>query len=149
MAPSANVSVSGHAQRVFEGTWEALEERHGWRISERRVKNPEILLTTLPFAWQDWDNRRAATFREQFGLEKVVAGAADDWEAVLLLRHWAVTQVPFGTPSFSTDDPTAIVHSALAGASYYCTHLAYTFVAAASSLGCPERLPAPAEMTAT
>ncbi len=121
--------------RVFDEAWRTLERLHGWQIVEKAIHNPEIGLSHLPFAWQDLDNQRAATFREKHRLGELVADADDDWEALLRLRHWTFNQVPRGAPSFSTDDPVAIVDSSHAGATYYCTHLAYTFVAAASSLG--------------
>lgn len=79
--------------RVFEETWRALEKNLAWKVTELEVHNPEIGLAKLPYAWQDYDNRRAAEFRERHRLAEVVAGAADDWEAILRLRHWTFTHV--------------------------------------------------------
>lgn len=126
-------------ERTFEEAWTELEELHDWRISEVEIHNPPIALSTIPFAWQDHDSRRAAAFREKYRLAELVAGADDDWEAILRLRHWAYNHIHMGTPSFPTDDPVAAVEASLEGATFWCTYYAYAFVAAASSMGYPAR----------
>jgi len=122
--------------RVFADVWAELERRHAWRISERRLVNRPSAIAKVAYAWQDIDNRRAAAFRARHHLDAVVAGARDDWEALLRLRHWAFTNVRNGSPpSYGPEDLTTIADASQAGAAFWCTHFAYTFVAAAAAMG--------------
>lgn len=126
--------------RVFETVWAELERRHAWRITEEEVHNPAIAFAHVPYAWQDFDNRHAAAFREKHGLMELIAGAADDWEAILRLRHWAFMNVRDGMPSWPLGQaPAQIVDSSLQGATFYCTYFAYVFAAAAAACGFPAR----------
>jgi len=121
--------------RPYEDVWAENEKRHAWKIAIAEWHNPPVKEAKLPYAWQDYDNRHAAAFREKYRLQELIAGSADDWEAVLRLRHWAFTHVRDGNPSFPAEAPEDIVSSSLAGATYYCTYFAYAFVAAANAVG--------------
>jgi hypothetical protein len=123
------------AARTFEAVWAELERRHAWRITEDGVDSRKAAVAKLPYAWQDFDNRRAAAFRERHRLDEVVAGAATDWEAIQRLRHWAFTTVRLGTPSFDVSEMPAMIDATLAGATFWCTFYAYAFVLAATAMG--------------
>lgn len=137
----AEKKAPAKGKRNFEALWTELEKRMAWRIQEEEVHNPDIAIANVPYAWQDYDNRHAAAFREKHRLAELVAGAADDWEAILRLRNWAFRQIRHGTPSWpaNASDPCTFIEAGQAGATFYCTYLAYTFVAAASALGYPAR----------
>jgi hypothetical protein len=126
--------------RSFEPVWSVIEASHAWRVSELEVDNRPIATTRLPFVWQDFDNRRAAAFREKHRLLELIAPAKDDWEAILLLRHWAHTHLRDGNPGFVPPNPLALVDAAIAGATFWCTFYSYAFVAAANSVGIPARV---------
>lgn len=125
--------------RAFDVLWTELEKRHAWKIAELEIDNKPVAVSRLPFAYQDYDNRRAVAFREKHRLAEVVAGAANDWEAILRLRNWTYTHMRDGTPSFTPPNPGALVDAALSGATFWCTYYAYAFVAAAGSMGIPAR----------
>ena len=130
------------SQRCFEDAWAELEKRHAWRIAEEEARQPELNFSQLPYAWQDYDNRFAVEFRSRHNLPAVIAGARDDWDALLKLRHWTFTHLRFGlVPSIEMTgpDPTVIVEASLAGGTFYCTHFAHAFVAAAAAMGYPAR----------
>jgi len=128
-------NASSRKSRIFDQAWTRLEKQHAWRITETEVHNPRVAKSLLPFAWQDYDNRRAAAFRERHRLTEVIAGAANDWEAALRLRNWVFTHMPFGKPCFDELDPLAVMEASLAGGTFWCTYLSYIFVAAAGSVG--------------
>jgi hypothetical protein len=130
--PSAAPSITA---RPFEAVWTALERRHAWRISIDRIDSRKAAIAKLPYAWADMDNRRAAAFRARHRLDDVVAGSADDWQALLRLRNWAFFCIRNGDPSFGIEDLTTAVDASLSGATFWCTFYAYTFVAAATSMG--------------
>jgi hypothetical protein len=125
--------------RAFEAVWNELERRHAWKISELEVDNKPVAVSRFPFVWQDYDNRRAVAFREKHRLAEVIAGASNDWEAILRLRHWTYTHMRDGTPSFVPPNPAALVDASLSGATFWCTFFAYAFVAACGSMGIPAR----------
>ncbi len=144
-APISSATVSHQetatGKRTFESAWAEMERRHAWRIVEEEVHNPPLAIARVPYAWQDFDNRHAAAFREKHGLLELIAGAADDWEAILRLRHWVFMNVRDGQPSWplSGHEPSQIVDASLHGATFYCTYFAYAFAAAASACGFPAR----------
>lgn len=121
--------------RKYDPVWSVIEERHGWAVSEQRMENRKIASSLLPFAFQDYDNRRLVQFRQQHRLDEVLAGAADDWEALLRLRHWIYNNIRNGTPSFNSVDPLVFVAASQAGATFWCTYYAYAFVSAAAAMG--------------
>ncbi|MBA3708517.1 MAG: hypothetical protein H0W83_06835 [Planctomycetes bacterium] len=134
-SPTKRNSVPPATSRVFEPVWAELERRHAWRILEDGVDNRKAAVAKLPYAWQDFDNRRAAAFRERHHLDALVAGAADDWEALQRLRNWAFTNIRNGSPSFDIADLSLTVDASQAGATWWCTFFAYAFVAAATAMG--------------
>ncbi len=134
---SKAAQVAKSPKRHFEETWSILETRHGWRITEEDVLNPDIKIANVPYAWQDYDNRHAKAFREKHQLEELIEDAASDWEAILRLRHWAFMNLRDGKPSFPIQGSRAseVVDASLSGATFYCTYFAHGFVAAATSVG--------------
>jgi hypothetical protein len=134
------------ATRPFDGVWQELERRHAWRIQVVENDNPAPAVSLLPFCWSDYDNRQAAAFRERFRLPEVVAGARDDWEALLRLRHWTFVNMvndteaslPFVQP-LSALDPCALVIASQAGGTFWCSYFSMVLVAAATSMGLATR----------
>jgi hypothetical protein len=126
-------------KRHFEEAWAELERMHAWRISELSVDNREIARALCAYAWQDYDNRHAVKFREQHKLAELVAGAANDWEAILRLRHWVNVHMRDGNPSFSTARPSAILDGVTHGATFWCTFYGYAFAGACAAVGIPAR----------
>jgi hypothetical protein len=80
-------------EKPFEDVWQELEKRHAWNIRVAEWKNPKPAVSRMPFCWSDYDNRFAAAFRERYRLQEVIAGARDDWAAILRLGHWTFVNV--------------------------------------------------------
>jgi hypothetical protein len=143
-------AASSSKSRQFEKTWAKLEADHGWAITEGVIDNRSIAASRLVYAWQDYDNRRATEFRQRHGLEQLVAGAANDWDAILRLRQWAFTRIKSGTPSVPSTDPFHIMAASQAGGTFWCTYYAYLFVAACGAMGfCARHLGVDAERDKT
>lgn len=132
--------------RPFDEVWRELERRHAWRIRVTENANPAPAVSRLPFCWSDYDNRHATAFRERFRLAEVVAGARDDWEALLRLRHWTFVNMvndteaclPFVEP-LSALDPFSLVIASQAGGAFWCSYFSMVLVAAATSMGLATR----------
>ncbi len=136
------MGVDSDEARPFDSVWSEIERRHAWKIEVAEYDNPEPALSRMPFCWSDYDNRYAVAFREKYNLEEVVAGAGDDWEAALRLRHWTFNNMINGThpafpglEPFTTLDPFTLVDTARAGGTFFCSHFSMVFVAAATSMG--------------
>lgn len=132
--PNPITTKSKEKNRAFEAAWAELERRHGWRVTEVEVVNPDVANSLLPIVWQDHDNRAAAQFRERFHLAELLAGA-DEWTSILRLRHFAFTHLRTGSPQFDPLDPRCLVEASLGGARFWCAHYADLFVAAAAAMG--------------
>jgi hypothetical protein len=133
-------ATNAGTKRAFDPVWCELERRHGWAIEVSAQDNPRPAMSRIPFCWQDYDNRYALAFREQNHLDEAIDGAEDDWEAILRIRHWVFTNLINGTrASIPGANPFAVLAAARTGATFFCTHFAYVFVAAAASMGFPAR----------
>jgi hypothetical protein len=136
------MNSSANNDRPSDEVWRELERRHGWSIRVTGCENPRPALSRMPFCWSDYDNRHAVAFRERHRLQEVIAGARDDWEAILRLRHWTFVNMVNATEAslplpepFSTLDPEALVSASHVGGTFWCSYFSMVFVAAASSLG--------------
>lgn len=54
-----------------------------------RLKNERILRSDHPFGYQPYDEPRIQELRRRYRLDDVVAGAANDFEALVKLRDWS------------------------------------------------------------
>lgn len=126
--------------RPFDNVWLELERRHGWRVEVAAYDNPRPAVSRMPFCFQDFDNRFAAEFRVRNRLDEVVAGAKSEWDAILKLRHWVFVQLVNGTdPAVPGLEPATLLAASRSGGTFFCTHFATVFVAAAAALGIPAR----------
>ena len=88
------------------------------------------------FDFQDLDDPRLKTFREEYRIDEVVAAGKDDFEKMVLLSTWVHKQFgPFGRPSLDTENALEILPAIRAGNTFYCAHYCLVYIAAAQSLG--------------
>jgi hypothetical protein len=130
----------------FDNVWQELELRHAWQIKVTGYNNPEPVISRFPFVWSDYDNQFAVAFRDKYRLNEVVAGAADDWEAFLRLRHWVFINMVNHTEAslpliepFTALDPDTLVAASHVGGTFWCSFFSMVMVAAASAVGLPAR----------
>ncbi len=86
-------------------------------ISGPRFYAPEIFA-----AIEDYHNPRLKRLREEYGLEKVVAGEPHEFRRLLKLRHWVHTRWPIDNDQKEGGDAFAILEKAKAGAGFHCSH---------------------------
>lgn len=141
-----NVSSTESGPRPFDEIWRELERRHAWNIRVTACDNPAPAVSRMPYCWSDYDNRYAAAFREKYRLQELINGAADDWEALLRLRHWVFVNMVNDTDAslpglqpFSSLDPFALLDASRAGGTFWCSHFSMVLVAAATACGLPTR----------
>ncbi|HOX08957.1 MAG TPA: hypothetical protein PK280_21355, partial [Planctomycetota bacterium] len=124
--PTGDAHPAGGGTRPFDEVWREVEGRHGWRVQVVECANPAPAVSRMPFVWSDYDSRHAVAFRERHRLAELVAGARDDWEALLRLRHWTFVNMINGSEAslplpeaFSALDPAALVAASHAGGTFW------------------------------
>src|SRR5262245_22210089 len=82
-----------------------------------RFHAPEVFA-----AIEDYQNPRLKRLRDEYGLEKVVAGEPNEFRRMLKLRHWVHTRWPIDNDQKEGGDAFAILEEAKAGAGFHCSH---------------------------
>jgi hypothetical protein len=99
-------------------------------LSGPRFHAPEIFA-----AVEDYHNPRLKRLRDEYGLEKVVAGETSEFRRQLKVRHWVHTRWPIDNDQNESGDAFAILEKAKTGAGFHCTHSMTVQHAAMVSLG--------------
>lgn len=97
-----------------------------------------------PFVYESPNAAYLAVFRTAYNLDGVLAGAADEYQAMLRLARWVGTRwdhgqdpVPGGSAAFAVGDT---VRAGENGARFWCEIAAKALVQAAAAMGWPARL---------
>ena len=95
----------------------------------------------LPVRYEHYDAPRIQQLGAREGLEAVVAGAADEFEAVLKLKEWVAAQFPFGDPNpYPPWDALIILDAIRAGLTEgFCAQYSQVMVQSLAALGIPAR----------
>lgn len=120
-------------------------------IDEAKLRVPgefEVIGYDVPDFSGDWrawdfgdpDDERLATLREEFALDRVIAGC-DEFEALLELKQWVRSRWDHGwSASFKTvQDGLDVLRAAAAGEQFTCGFYAMVLVDCAIALGFPAR----------
>ena len=91
-------------------------------ILRATVSGPAFYAPEIFAAIEDYHNPRLKRLREEYGLEKVVAGEAYEFRRLLKLRHWVHTRWPIDNDQKEGGDAFAILEKAKAGAGFHCSH---------------------------
>jgi hypothetical protein len=124
-------------------TWaEAARGVAGLTLRAERDARP--IDAVPPFVYETPDAPQVRALRERYGLDRLVAGAPSEYEAILRLANWVGTRFDHGIEEppggWKACDPVAIVETGRAGARYWCEVAAATMVQAATAAGFPARL---------
>jgi hypothetical protein len=123
-----------------------------WREIEHAVPGYRITLETPvpdvpeppPFVYENPDAPHLRALRERYDLPGVIAGAANEYDAILKLAAWVGTRFDHGTdPTVGGDkacDPVGLIEAGRSGQRYWCEIAARLMVHAATSLGWPSRI---------
>jgi transglutaminase-like putative cysteine protease len=95
----------------------------------------------LPVRYEHYDAPRIQQLAAREGLEAVVAGAADEFEAVLKLKEWVAAQFPHTTPDPYPPWDALIVLDAIRGGltGGFCAQYSQVLLQSLASLGYPAR----------
>lgn len=98
----------------------------------------------IPFVYQRSDADYLRSFRARFGLDKIIEGALDEYDAMLRLGGWLGARWDHGTDEVPGGNlvcnPAAVIEAGERGAKYWCEIAAKTAVQAATALGWTARL---------
>jgi len=101
------------------------------------VENPRYCGNELFRAFENYYSPRIRQLRGRYSLDAVVAGESDEWERILLLRHWIRSNIDIDNenPTQTRGDTFAILDSALEGGKFHCTHFSIVQHAVLNSFG--------------
>ncbi|MBN2583619.1 MAG: transglutaminase domain-containing protein [Planctomycetes bacterium] len=97
------------------------------------VENPEILYTSIPFAYEDFRHPKLAELRRKYKLDEVVADGRNEFEKLLLLRNWVAAQWKYkpatdGYPAWDADEILTLKKG-------FCVQYAIVYMQCCLSLG--------------
>lgn len=127
----------------WKDSWtRATDEVRGLRILEL-PDAPEWPRET-PFVYESADAGYLRSFRQRYQLDRLVATAASEYEAMLHLGAWVGSRWDHGDDALvGTEqmcDPSAVVAAGMQGAKYWCEVAARTLVHAATAVGWQARV---------
>jgi len=73
-------------------------------------------------AIEDYHNPRLKRLRDEYFLEKVVAGEPNEFRRMLKLRHWVHSRWPIDNDQKEGGDAFAILEKAKTGVGFHCSH---------------------------
>ena len=91
-------------------------------IARATVSGPRFYPPEVFAAIEDYHNPRLKRLRDEYGLEKVIAGEPNEFRKLLMLRHWVHTRWPIDNDQKEGGDAFAILEKAKTGAGFHCSH---------------------------
>ena len=61
--------------------------------------NPELRFTSIPFVYEDFRHPKLAALRRNYELDRVVEGAASEFERMVRLRQWTYRRIKYDAPN--------------------------------------------------
>jgi len=96
------------------------------------------------FVFERHDSPHLTAFRQRYGLDSLLGGASNEYDAQLRLAAWVGSRFEHGTDSVPGGNhvcsPTDVVQAGAAGAAYWCEIAARLMVQAATAVGIPARV---------
>jgi hypothetical protein len=101
------------------------------------VENPRYCGNELFRAFENYGSPRVRRLRDRYRLDAVVADETDEWQRIVLLRHWIKSNIKIENehPTPTRGDTFAILDAALQGGGFHCTHFSIVQHAVLNSFG--------------
>ena len=99
------------------------------------VTGPEFHAPELFQGFEDYYQPRLKRLREDYYLDKVVEGDANEFRQILKLRHWVHSRWPIDNDQNFSGDAFAILEKAKTGAGFHCAHSMTVQQAVLSAMG--------------
>ncbi|MEX0700762.1 MAG: transglutaminase-like domain-containing protein [Planctomycetales bacterium] len=125
--PAATTTTASAVSRAAESA--------GLRVKNVEIDAPAAVHSNLSFKTSNYNDPRLVSLRKKYELEKVVAGAQDEWTAQRMLRNWVHTRIPNGTPKVQVRHAEEILDAAAKGEAFWCTYYAISMAECAQALG--------------
>src|SRR5262245_40295960 len=90
-------------------------------IVRATVTGPQFYPPEIFAAIEDYHNPRFKQLREEYALDKVVAGEPEEFRRLLKLRHWVHTRWPIDHNQQEGGDAVAILDTAKTGTGLQCS----------------------------
>jgi hypothetical protein len=88
------------------------------------TRNPVFIPNTLFGRSEDLSSPRFRGLREKYGLDEIVKGENDEFQRILLLRHWLYKRVIVDKSKPAVlGDPLEMLAAAPEGGAYHCAHM--------------------------
>ena len=99
--------------------------------------NPPLHVNQIFLGQENLWHPRCGELRRRYGLDDVVAGETDEFQRILLLRHWLMEHVRVDSdhPAPVREGVFTILDAALKGAAFHCTHFSLLQPALLGSFG--------------
>jgi Transglutaminase-like superfamily len=104
-------------------------------IVRATVNGPRFYAPEVFAAIEDYHNPRLKRLRDEYSLEKVIAGESKEFRRLLKLRHWVHTRWPIDNNQQEGGDAFAILEKAKTGAGFHCSHSLTVQHAVMASMG--------------
>jgi len=99
--------------------------------------NESVRYTSIPFEYERFDLPQLKSLRRKFKLDRVIAGAKDELEAIRRLRHWVATRWDWAPPGHPY--PLWDAHDILGRKDGMCVHFAIALMQCALAVGLQAR----------
>jgi len=138
MVLAATIFMAAQAAMAQQPADSAPAKNASGKFVQIRVKNPAFSPNELFQAYENYYSPRIKLMREKYKLDDVVKNETDEWQRMMLLRHWIAAHIPIENinPPPTKDDAFAILDSAIGGqGGYHCGHFSLVQHAVLNSFG--------------
>lgn len=132
---SSGIADEPDATTITASDLSRAAESASLRVKSVEIDAPAAVRSNLEYQTSDYDDPQFVSLRKKYQLEKVIAGADDEWTAQRLLRNWVHERIPLGTPQVRVRHAEEILDAAATGETFWCTYYAITYAECAQALG--------------
>lgn len=121
-----------------------LAEGARWELDGRQATvtqadNQQIVRSPHEFVYQRADEPQLRELRERYRLDRVVAGAKNDFAEATRLQLWTIDHITFGPAPHHNYNALKVLDDSARGKTFICTHFSYVLMQCCLALGIPAR----------
>ncbi|MFH1071177.1 MAG: hypothetical protein V1794_16280 [Candidatus Glassbacteria bacterium] len=107
----------------------------GFDVVSTDVAFPAVVTSNVEFRTLPYSDSVLTELRTRYHLPEVIAGARDELDAQMRLKHWVWSKIENGTPTVEANNALEILEQAAAGKKFWCSYYAITYTQCALALG--------------
>ncbi|MFC2076419.1 hypothetical protein ACFLT7_04980 [candidate division KSB1 bacterium] len=112
-----------------------LKLKDGSTVTCLGLENPKIVRSPYPFLYEKYENEQLTRLRETYKFDRIAAAGENEFEELLILNHWLVENVEFGSPAPIRPAAHHVLETGLKGQTFNCTYLSFTLMQIYQSVG--------------